>query len=375
MQVKIFNFGISKMSWVNRIIAYITLVFNFFLVFSYLAYLSDPIRTTWIAFTGLVYPILITTNIVLCAYWLIRKNLFFLTTLLLIIGGFYHHSRFFQISFKSYSPTVGQEIIKIMSYNVRLFDLYNWTENKETKKAIIDQIKKQSPDVICFQEYYYSTENDFITRDMIMKELNMPYFHESFSDESKEKSYFGLATFSKFPIINKKSHKFKNDNSNQCMWSDVVLKKDTFRIFNAHIGSIRFNYSDYKIIGGKGSPLWPHEERPKQKIIKRLNDGFKKRSIQVKKLISIVNKSNYPRIICSDINDTPISYAYHQFDKYFKDSFINSGNGIGSTYVGKFPGLRIDYIWHDKDLTSYNFTTHSEELSDHRAISTNIIIP
>jgi endonuclease/exonuclease/phosphatase family metal-dependent hydrolase len=375
MQVKIFNFGISKMSWVNRIIAYITLVFNFFLLFSYLAYLSDPIRTTWIAFTGLVYPILITTNIVLCAYWLIRKNLFFLTTLLLIIGGFYHHSRFFQISFKSYSPTEDQEIIKIMSYNVRLFDLYNWTENKETKKAIIDQIKKQSPDVICFQEYYYSTENDFITRDMIMKELNMPYFHESFSDESKEKSYFGLATFSKFPIINKKSHKFKNDNSNQCMWSDVVLKKDTFRIFNAHIGSIRFNYSDYKIIGGKGSPLWPHEERPKQKIIKRLNDGFKKRSIQVKKLISIVNKSNYPRIICSDINDTPISYAYHQFDKYFKDSFINSGNGIGSTYVGKFPGLRIDYIWHEKDLTSYNFTTHSEELSDHRAISTNIIIP
>lgn len=363
------------MSWGNRIIAYITLIFNFFLLFSYVAYLSDPIRTTWIAFTGLVYPILITTNIILCAYWLIRKNLFFLTTLLLIIGGFYHHSRFFQISYKTYSPTENQKTIKIMSYNVRLFDLYNWTENKETKKAIINQIKEANPDVVCFQEYFYSSNNDFITRNMIAEELKMPYFHESFSDESKGSSYFGLATFSKYPIINKQNHRFNNDNSNQCMWSDVVLKEDTFRIFNAHIGSIRFNYSDYKIIGGKGSPLWPHEERPKQKIIKRLNDGFKKRSIQVKKLISILNQSNYPRIICSDINDTPISYAYHQFDKYFKDSFINSGNGIGSTYVGKFPGLRIDYIWHDKNLTSYDFTTHSEELSDHRAISTTIIIP
>lgn len=375
MQAKIFNFGISKMSWGNRIIAYITLIFNFFLLFSYVAYLSDPIRTTWIAFTGLVYPILITTNIILCAYWLIRKNLFFLTTLLLIIGGFYHHSRFFQISYKTYTPTENQKTIKIMSYNVRLFDLYNWTENKETKKAIINQIKEANPDVVCFQEYFYSSNNDFITRDMIAEELKMPYFHESFSDESKGSSYFGLATFSKYPIINKQNHRFNNDNSNQCMWSDVVLKEDTFRIFNAHIGSIRFNYSDYKIIGGKGSPLWPHEERPKQKIIKRLNDGFKKRSIQVKKLISILNQSNYPRIICSDINDTPISYAYHQFDKYFKDSFINSGNGIGSTYVGKFPGLRIDYIWHDKNLNSYDFTTHSEELSDHRAISTTIIIP
>jgi endonuclease/exonuclease/phosphatase family metal-dependent hydrolase len=375
MQAKIFNFGISKMSWINRLIAYTTLLFNFFLLFSYFAYLSDPTRTTWIAFTALVYPILITSNIVLCTYWLIRKNLFFLPTLLLIIGGFYHHSRFFQFSYGTYSLLEDQETVKIMSYNVRLFDLYNWTENKETKKAIINQIKEENPDVVCFQEYFYSSKNDFITRDMIIKELNMPYFHESFSDESNETSFFGLATFSKYPIINKENHRFKNDNSNQCMWSDVVLADDTLRVYNAHLGSIRFNYSDYKVIGGKGSPLWPHQEKPKQKILKRLNDGFKKRSIQVKELITLLNKSKYSRIICSDINDTPMSFAYHQLDKYFKDSFINSGNGIGSTYIGKFPGLRIDYIWHDKVLTSFNFTTHSEELSDHRAISTTIIIP
>ena len=363
------------MSWGNRIIAYITLIFNFFLLFSYVAYLSDPIRTTWIAFTGLVYPLLITTNIILCAYWLIRKNLLFLTTLLLIIGGFYHHSRFFQISYKTYNPTENQNTMKIMSYNVRLFDLYNWTENKETKKAIINQIKEANPDVVCFQEYFYSSKNDFITRDMIVKELNLPYFHESFSDESKGSSYFGLATFSKYPIINKQSHRFKNDNSNQCMWSDLVLEEDTLRVYNAHLGSIRFNYSDYKVIGGKGSPLWPHEKRPEQKILKRLNSGFKKRSTQIKELISILNKSKHSKIICSDINDTPLSFAYHQFDKYFKDAFTISGNGIGGTYVGKVPGLRIDYIWHDKKLSSYNFTTHDEELSDHRAISTRVLIP
>ena len=375
MQAKIFNLGIRKMNWRNKVIAYVTLVFNFFLLFSYFAYLSDPVRTTWIAFTALAYPLLISINIVLCSYWLIRKNLFFLPSLLLIIGGFYHHSRFFQVSYGSVSPSNDQKEIKVMSYNVRLFDLYNWTENKETKKAIINQIKEANPDVVCFQEYFYSSKNDFITRDMIVKELNLPYFHESFSDESKGSSYFGLATFSKYPIINKQSHRFKNDNSNQCMWSDVVLEEDTLRVYNAHLGSIRFNYSDYKVIGGKGSPLWPHEKRPEQKILKRLNSGFKKRSTQIKELISILNKSKHSKIICSDINDTPLSFAYHQFDKYFKDAFTISGNGIGGTYVGKVPGLRIDYIWHDKKLSSYNFTTHDEELSDHRAISTRVLIP
>ena len=39
------------------------------------------------------------------------------------------------------------------------------------------------------------------------------------------------------------------------MWSDIVCESDTLRVFNTHLGSIRFNNSDYKIIGGKGSPL------------------------------------------------------------------------------------------------------------------------
>ena len=29
-----------------------------------------------------------------------------------------------------------------MSFNVRLFDLYNWSKNKETRKAIFEFIKK-----------------------------------------------------------------------------------------------------------------------------------------------------------------------------------------------------------------------------------------
>ncbi|MBM78659.1 MAG: hypothetical protein CL846_09265 [Crocinitomicaceae bacterium] len=374
MPVKIFKSIVKKLNWKNKVIAYITLAFNFLLFFSYFAYLSDPTRTTWIAFTGLFYPILLIVNILLCSYWLIKKNLFFLPSLLLIISGFYHHSRFFQFSF-NYNPIVkDKKEIKIMSYNVRLFDLYNWTSNKETKKAIIKQIKAVNPDVICFQEYYFNSSNDFITREMIIEELEMNHYHESFSTKNKGQ-YFGLATFSKYPIIHKDNYKFSNDKSNQCMWSDIKINQDTIRIYNTHLGSIRFNYSDYNVIGGKGSPFWPHQKKPDQKILKRLHLGFKKRSTQIKELIPIINLSPHTKIICSDINDTPISFAYHQFDKYYKDAFVVSGNGIGGTYVGNIPGLRIDYIWHDKNLNSYNFTTHEEELSDHRAISTQILIP
>ena len=78
------------------------------------------------------------------------------------------------------------------------------------------------------------TKKEFITREIILKELGFKHYHESFTEESNENSLFGLATFSKYPIINKGSLEFKNDRSNHCMWSDIVCKSDTLRVFNTH---------------------------------------------------------------------------------------------------------------------------------------------
>jgi endonuclease/exonuclease/phosphatase family metal-dependent hydrolase len=48
---------------------------------------------------------------------------------------------------------------------------------------------------------------------------------------------------------------------------------------------------------------------------------------------------------------------------------MKSGFGLGQTYNGKFPSLRIDYILHSKEFGSYNFTTHHKNYSDHFALS------
>jgi len=374
MPVSIFNFGVKKMSWRGKMFAYLTIFFNFLLFFSYLAFLSDPTKNSGIALLGLAYPIIFLINLILFLVWFFKRNIFFFPTLIVLIIGMYHHSRFLQINPKKHESISNNEKIKVMSFNVRLFDLYNWTNNEEIKSKIIQLIKKQEPDIVCFQEYYYDNKKEFITREIILKELGMEYYHESFTDESNKNSLFGLATFSKFPIINKGDLEFKNDHSNHCMWSDIVCESDTLRIYNTHLGSIRFNNSDYKIIGGKGSPLWPNQKIPKQDIYNRLKTGFAKRAQQIIELIPALENSPYKRILCSDLNDTPISYAYNQFSNLFTDSFTKSGFGIGGTYIGKLPFLRIDYIWHDKNLDSFNFKTHQSELSDHKAISVEIIL-
>jgi endonuclease/exonuclease/phosphatase family metal-dependent hydrolase len=374
MPVSIFNFGVKNMSWRGKIFAYLTIVFNLLLFFSYLAFLSDPTKNSGIAFLGLAYPILVTINLILFFIWFIKRDIFFFPTLILLILGMYHHSRFLQINPKISENNSYNEKIKVMSFNVRLFDLYNWTHNEEVKSKIIQLIKKQKPEIICFQEYFYDNNKEFITREIILKELGFEHYHESFTDESNKNSLFGLATFSKFPIINKGSLAFKNDHSNHCMWSDIVCESDTIRVFNTHLGSIRFNNSDYKIIGGKGSPLYSYQKIPKQDIFNRLKIGFSKRAQQINELVPYLKDSPFKRILCSDLNDTPISYAYNQLSNLFTDSFTKSGFGIGGTYIGKVPFLRIDYIWHDKDLDSFNFKTHQNQLSDHKAISVEILL-
>jgi endonuclease/exonuclease/phosphatase family metal-dependent hydrolase len=373
MPVSIFNFGIKKMKWKAKVLAYATIVFNFLLILSYLAFLSDPAKNTWIALAGLLYPAILFLNLILFLIWFFKKNIYFLPTLIIIILGMYHHSRFIQLNPKISSNISYQDKLKVMSFNVRLFDLYNWNKNAEIKSKIIALIKNQKPDIVCLQEYFFDNTRKFLTRENILEELSFKYYHESFSSESNMNSMFGLATFSKYPIINKEKIEFNDEKSNHCMWSDIVFKKDTLRIFNAHLGSIRFNYSDYKIIGGKGRPIRSNQKKPKQNIVNKLKIGFRNRSIQLKKLIPVIKDSPFKKIICCDLNDTPISYAYNEFNRLYVDAFTKSGFGIGGTYIGKIPFLRIDYIWHDKTLESFNFQTHQEPLSDHKAISAEFI--
>tara|TARA_B100000609_G_scaffold197244_1_gene194251 strand:- start:884 stop:2017 length:1134 start_codon:yes stop_codon:yes gene_type:complete len=376
MPAKIFSFGLKHMSSKGKLFAYLTVVFNFLLFFSYLGYLANPLKSSWIPFVALLYPLILFINFFLVLIWISKRKLFFLPTLILIILGMYHHSRFFQF-YASSEKYNHSSILHVMSYNVRLFDLYNWNENEKSKAEIFKLIQVKNPDILCLQEYYFTNDENlpFETRNLILDSLGFKYYYESFSEESKENKFFGIATFSKYPIVNRYNKQFKNDNSNQFIYTDIKKDQDTIRVYNAHLGSIRFNHTDYKVIGGKGSPIWPHQKSPKRAIFSKIKIGFEKRTVQVKELIHNIENSPYKTIICADMNDTPTSYCYNAFDRNFIDAFTVSGKGFGGTYIGNIPGLRIDYIWHDKSLGSTNFMVHEQKLSDHKAISTDIVLP
>src|SRR5690606_23823240 len=105
------------------------------------------------------------------------------------------------------------------------------------------------------------------------------------------------------------------------------------------------------------------------RIISSLKTAFINRVPQLDKVLYSIMKSPYKTVFCADMNDSPISYSYHETKKYLNDAHLESGFGYGNTYIGKVPSFRIDYIFHDESIKSKIFKKHPEKLSDHHAIS------
>jgi endonuclease/exonuclease/phosphatase (EEP) superfamily protein YafD len=93
----------------------------------------------------------------------------------------------------------------------------------------------------------------------------------------------------------------------------------------------------------------------------------------VAKLVEHIRISPWPVVYCGDLNDTPMSYSYHLLRKAgLEDAFVESGQGIGDTYIGDLPSFRIDHILHGGPFAAWGFRTLPDELSDHRAIITHL---
>ena len=107
------------------------------------------------------------------------------------------------------------------------------------------------------------------------------------------------------------------------------------------------------------------EVKDSKNLIRRLKNAFKKRANQADIISAHIAHCHYPVIVCGDFNDTPDSYAYKTISKGLKDAYCESGKGIGSTYNGKIPFLRIDFILHSPKFNAYNFKVNKDDLSDH----------
>ncbi|MBK9283304.1 MAG: endonuclease/exonuclease/phosphatase family protein [Sphingobacteriaceae bacterium] len=339
------------------------------LLFSVSAKYIPPVLFWIPAFFGLAFPFIFIINFLFIFYWLFQLKHIVLYPIMAMAIAMPTAMRYFNLSKDESVNKSG--LIKITTYNSMLFDLYNWKNNKKTRPIIFSNLAENNPGILCLQEFYNSENpKDYHNVDTVIQLFQLPEYHVEYIFTQDSTDHWGIATFSKYPIINRGAIQFNTSENNGCIFTDLVINSDTVRVYNLHLQSISFSDKDTKFMEEMMSDKNTSNEIEKSKnIVRRLKRAFNLRCKQVDVVKAHMNNCKYPIILCGDFNDTAASYAYQTLSENMEDSFLEKGYGFGRTYAGKWPQFRIDFILHSEKLKCLKFTRSSETLTDHYPIT------
>ncbi len=272
--------------------------------------------------------------------------------------GWNHFNGFVGLHFGSSKPD--EHTINIMTYNTQKFPYmragYRKIDGPKSKEIFQFMQTKGSPDILCMQEI-----DDFHVEPI------MQYF--GFKDSHKIR-YYGSAIFSKYPILKKGKIVF-DIKVNSCLWADIEINKQIIRVYSLHMQSNSVSNETEKVMAEgqfKEKETWSSI----RSIFRKFKNTSKIRAHQSERIAQHIAESPYPVIVCGDFNETPQSYAYRLISEKYNDTFKIKGRGLGSTYAGSIPALRIDYILSDKKFKIISNHILKKSYSDHYPVLSSI---
>jgi endonuclease/exonuclease/phosphatase family metal-dependent hydrolase len=348
----------------HRIFLALNILFAIALVLSYLAVHINPDTFALPALFGLAYPYLLFINLIFALIWIVALRFEALISIAVIAAGITHLSNYIKFQKPSGDKT---GTFRVQSYNVRLFNYFETWKNSISEKKILELLNNQQSDIICLQELYI-IGNPELKEDAIKAALGGKYYSHFKVISTGKNRYYGIATFSKFPIVGKGDIVHAHSSS-LSIYSDIVAGKDTFRIFNNHLQSFHLHRMERSFLNELTAASEDKETLSELRDISlSLRQGFIRRASQAQAVKARINVSPYPVIITGDFNDTPVSYSYRKIRKGLNDAFVSSGYGAGFTYKGNYPPNRIDYILYDNALECRQFDIVKVKYSDHYPI-------
>ncbi|MFM7724940.1 MAG: endonuclease/exonuclease/phosphatase family protein [Bacteroidota bacterium] len=138
-------------------------------------------------------------------------------------------------SFGSKKENAQVEIgMKIMTHNAHLMGYYDGENAKKNRDAILNEIRKVQPNILCLQECYWNTQNGNLLSEEDRNQILPGYnIHERTTHVLSNGGRFGLVIFSNYPVVSRGQVPFENEVNNFCIYLDVLVGSDTIRIYNA----------------------------------------------------------------------------------------------------------------------------------------------
>ncbi|MEN9655536.1 MAG: hypothetical protein RL311_444 [Bacteroidota bacterium] len=298
----------------------------------------------------LFMPLFFVFNALFFFYWGFQFKKRMILSGLVLLMGITFINKFYKFSTKEFPES--EKNFTVMSYNVRLFNLFKWVDRDDVPSQIVSFINDKNPDILCIQEY--STSAD----------IDLKVYPHKYILMAGDQIKTGQAIFSKFPIINEGNIVFPNSNNN-VIFADIKKGKETIRVYNMHLQSIKISPDVTEI----NDDINVMNQSKSQKLLKRISKAFKQQQQQAELFKEHKNDCSYPLIVCGDMNNSAFSYVYRNIKGKLRDSFEEAGKGFGATYKFRYYPARIDYIFADEKMKVKKFESFSNfENSDHYPI-------
>jgi endonuclease/exonuclease/phosphatase family metal-dependent hydrolase len=334
------------------------LVLNVLLVIitfcSYFAPNINP-KVFWIfSFLGLFFPIFVFLNILMMILWMFIDAKYVSVSLLALILGGTSITNYFGIHTDEVSNNPHN--ISLISFNIgNALEAYDTSKEIKANKlskmnAFLERFNDE--DIICLQEVG-SYASDVISK--------------NFKTYNIHKISKGTVILSKHKILKKGLIEF-GTKTNSCLWADILVGIDTVRVYNLHLQSNRITNKTQEVIANRTNDEYDFKSNVLS-ILKRYKNYHLTRTDQALSVKEHADASPHRVMICGDFNDVPLSYNYHILQEGLVDAFKAKGEGLGSTFNGVLPFLRIDYILANPTIDIVKFNVIKEVYSDHYPVA------
>ncbi|WP_294824880.1 endonuclease/exonuclease/phosphatase family protein [uncultured Flavobacterium sp.] len=336
----------KKLSWFNKVMFSFNIVLTVLTFIAYLLPFMAPKLFPFLSVFTLVLPLLLVLNFLFFMYWLLQTKRQMLLSGVVLLLGITFVSKFYK--FSSTNLPEEKEDFTLMSYNVRMFNLYEWLPRRDIAEKIMGFVKEKNPDIVCLQEYSKKGKASF------------PGYRHKFVYSREGET--GQAILSRFPIIDSGHIAFPG-SANNVVFADIKKGRDTLRVYSMHLQSIKISPDIHEKINEEKSKL----------IFKRLSGAFAKQQQQAELFEKHKGECSHPMIICGDLNNSAFSYVYRSVKGKMKDAFEEAGSGFGKSYNFKYYPARIDYIFADRTINVKQYTTFDKFInSDHFPVMTRL---